>query len=125
MADPIRVMVIDDTSHVRTMLRTMLELDGFEVVAEASSGPEAIDQLDGADPDVVVVDFKMPQVDGIETTRMIRELRPDQIVILYTAFLDDELERRAAEAGVTVSLGKVSGLASLELEIRRHCEKLF
>ena len=118
-------MVIDDTSHVRTMLRTMLELDGFEVVAEASSGPEAIDQLDGADPDVVVVDYKMPEVDGIETTRMIRELRPDQIVILYTAFLDDELERRAAEAGVTVSLGKVSGLASLELEIRRHCEKMF
>lgn len=118
-------MVIDDTSHVRTMLRTMLELDGFDVVAEAGSGSDALDQLDGVEPDVVVVDYKMPQIDGIETTRMIRERRPDQIVILYTAFLDDELERRAADAGVTVSLGKVSGLASLELEIRRHCEKLF
>lgn len=125
MADPIRVMVVDDTIHVRTMLRTMLELDGFEVVAEAGSGPEAIDQLTDSAPDVVVVDYKMPKVDGIETTRMIRELQPDQIVILYTAFLDDDLERRAADAGVTVSLGKVSGLASLELEIRRHCEKLF
>lgn len=125
MADPIRVLVVDDTSHVRSMLRTMLELDGFDVVGEAGSGAEAIEQLPDAKPDVVVVDFKMPDMDGIETTRQIREQNPDQVVILYTAFLDDDLHQRAKEAGVTVALGKVSGLSSLELEIRRQCEQLF
>lgn len=125
MADEIRVMVVDDTSHVRTMLRTMLELDGFNVVGEAASGPDAMEVLADVEADVVVVDYKMPKVDGIETTRMIRERNPDQVVILYTAFLDDDLEARAKEAGVTVALGKVSGLSTLELEIRRQCEKLF
>lgn len=52
----VRVMVVDDTEHVRRMLRSMLELDGFHVVAEAAGGREAIEAVDGADPDVVVID---------------------------------------------------------------------
>lgn len=124
MDETIKVMVVDDTQHVRGMLRSMLELDGFDVVAEADGGPSAIEQIDLCDPDVVVVDYKMPELDGIETTRRIRAMRPDQVVIMYTAFLDEALEAKANDAGVAVCLGKVSGLGSLELEIRRHCEKL-
>lgn len=125
MASSIRVMVVDDTEHVRGMLRSMLELDGFDVVGEAGSGADAIAQVDDADPDVVVMDYKMPDLDGIETTRRILARRPEQVVILYTAFLDDDLRAAAADAGVTLCLGKMSGVASLELEIRRQCEALF
>jgi two-component system, response regulator PdtaR len=122
---PIRVMVVDDTAHVRRMLRNMLELDGFEVVAEAGSGEEALAAVSAADPDVVVIDYKMPELDGLATAARIRTARPEQVMILYTAFVDDDLQRRAREVGVSVVLGKVEGLESLEREITRLCGTLF
>jgi CheY-like chemotaxis protein len=122
---PIKVMVVDDTVHVRRMLRNMLELDGFEVSGEAGSGPEAVEVIDGADPDVVVIDYRMPDVNGLETASLIRALRPDQVMILYTAFVDPELEQRARDVGVSLVLGKVEGLESLEREITRLCGTLF
>jgi CheY-like chemotaxis protein len=122
---PIKVMIVDDTVHVRRMLRNMLELDGFEVVAEAGSGPEAVDVVVGAEPDIVVVDYKMPDVDGLETAARVRAVRPDQVMILYTAFVDADLEARARAVGVSVVLGKVEGLESLEREITRLCGRLF
>ena len=118
-------MVVDDTDHVRRMLRNMLELDGFVVVAEAGNGPDALTAIEAADPDVVVIDYKMPEVDGLETAARIRKKRPEQVMILYTAFVDPELESRAREVGVSVVLGKVEGLESLEREITRLCGTLF
>ena len=122
---PIKVMIVDDTNHVRRMLRSMLELDGFDVVADAGSGSEAIESVEAADPDVVVVDFKMPGMDGLETAAGIRARRPDQVLVMYTAFLDDDLQRRARDTGVAVVLDKVEGLESLEREITRMCRDLF
>ena len=125
MGRAIRVMVVDDTDHVRQMLTSMLTLDGFEVVDEAASGNEAVRRIEGADPDVVVIDYRMPGMDGLATAREIKGLRPSQLMVLYTAFIDDDLQRRADEAGVAVCLGKVEGLASLEREISRLCTSLF
>ena len=125
MDEPIRVMVVDDTDHVRRMLRNMLELDGFSVVAEAASGPEAIEGLGDADIDVAVIDYKMPTMDGLETAARLRRDHPELVMILYTAFVDAELEKRAAEVGVSLVLGKVEGLESLEREITRLCRTLF
>jgi len=116
---PIKVLVVDDTDHVRRMLTTMLSVDGFEVIAGAADGPAAIEAVRSGDPDVVVIDYKMPSMDGLETARRIRDQRPDQHVILYTAFVDEEVERAAAEIGVAVCVGKVEGLGPLEQEIRR------
>ena len=118
-------MVVDDTDHVRRMLRSMLELDGFDVVAEAASGVEAVAAADDADPAVVVMDYRMPGMDGIDAARALRERRPDQVVILYTAFLDNELVRRAEDAGIAACLGKTEGLEVLEREIRGVCGSLF
>lgn len=123
--DAIRVMIVDDTDHVRRMLRNMLELDGFVVVGEAGSGPDAIASIDSAGPDVVVIDYKMPEMDGLDTAARIRARRPEQVMILYTAFVDPDLERRARDVGVSVVLGKVEGLESLEREITRLCGTLF
>lgn len=122
---PIKVMVVDDTVHVRRMLRNMLELDGFVVVAEAGSGDEALTTIDEANPDVVVIDYKMPDVNGLQTAARIREARAEQVMILYTAFVDPELEQQARDVGVSVVLGKVEGLESLEREITRLCGTLF
>ena len=78
-----------------------------------------------ADPQVVVVDYKMPGLDGIETAREIRAHRPDQAIILYTAYLDDTLQREAAAAGVSLCVGKIEGLQTLERDIRRLAGELF
>lgn len=118
-------MVVDDTEHLRRMLVTMLDLDGFAIVGDHGSGEEALAAIDSADPDVVVIDYKMPDMDGLETARRIRAQRPEQVVILYTAFIDDALEAEARKVGVAVCLGKVEGLGSLEREITRLCGSLF
>ncbi len=120
----IRVMVVDDTEHVREMLATMLELDGFEVVAKLDGGRAAIDSVAATAPNVVVMDYKMPQMDGITATKEIRKLAPDVPVILYTAYLDDDLEARAHEAGAALCLGKVEGLEQLERRISEMCIEL-
>jgi CheY-like chemotaxis protein len=110
----VRVLVVDDTDHVRAMLVDMLTLDGFVVVGEASSGPEAIDRAGATNPDVIVMDYKMPGIDGLTAARDIRTRRADQAIILYTAYLDDELEEQAREVGVALCVGKVEGLNQLE-----------
>jgi CheY-like chemotaxis protein len=120
-----RVMVVDDTDHMRKMLRNMLEIDGFEVAGEAASGEQALELVDGADPDVIVLDYMMPGLDGLETARRIRAARPEQVIILYTAFLDPVVEAAAKEAGVDLCLAKVEGLDSLEREISRLAGSLF
>jgi response regulator NasT len=125
MQPPTRVLVVDDTAHVRNMLTSMLTLDGFEVVGSLGSGQEAIDQSEELNPDVVIIDYKMPGLDGLETARRLRDLRPSQVMIMYTAFIDLELQEAAERAGIAVCLAKVEGLASLEHEISRLCTSMF
>jgi DNA-binding NarL/FixJ family response regulator len=125
MAQTIKVMLIDDVDHVRRMLRNMLDLDGFEVVAEAAGGVAALDLIADADPDVVVIDYSMPDLDGIETAARIRAQRAEQVMIMYTAYLQPEIEAMAREVGVALVLGKVEGLESLEREISRLVGTLF
>jgi len=121
----VKVFVIDDTDHVRNMLVQMLELSGFDVVGDADSGETALAKIAKADPQVVVVDYKMPGMDGLATTRAIKQRRPDQAIILYTAYLDAILQKEAIEAGVSMCVGKVEGLATLERDIRRLAGDLF
>lgn len=121
----VRVYVVDDTAHVRKMLVQMLELSGFDVVGQAASGEEAVVEVNEADPQVVVVDYSMPGMNGIDTARTIRAERPDQAIILYTAYLDPDVEREATEAGVSLCVGKIEGLTTLERDIRRLAGELF
>ncbi|MEA2476240.1 MAG: hypothetical protein QOC87_439 [Actinomycetota bacterium] len=120
----VTVMVVDDTDHVRNMLVDMLELDGFEVVGQASSGQQSVELAGIANPDVIVMDYKMPGMDGITSARAIRETRPGQAIILYTAYLDPTLEAEAKDAGVALCVGKVEGLNQLERYITELCRDL-
>ncbi|MCW2745296.1 MAG: putative two-component response regulator [Mycobacterium sp.] len=118
-AAALRVLLVDDTSHVRVMLREMLSLDGFDVVADTGDPLEVNDLARAHDPRVVVMDLKMPGIDGLEATRRLVAERPDQIVVLYTAFLDAEVAERARAAGAALCLEKVDGLPHLEQELGR------
>jgi CheY-like chemotaxis protein len=112
-----KVVVIDDTPHVRAMVVKMLEVDGFTVVGEGGSGAEAILVADQRDPDVIVIDYRMPGMNGLEASRHIRDRHPNQSIILYTAYLDPDLEGRATEAGIALCVDKVEGLNQLERQI--------
>ena len=120
----IRVLIVDDTDHVRNMLSHMLTLDGFEVVGAVGGAAEAIGSLSLSEPDIVIMDLKMPIMDGIAATRAMREDHPTLPIVLYTAYLDDAIAGRAREAGVTACIGKVEGIASLEREISALCLEL-
>ncbi|MDQ3619626.1 MAG: response regulator transcription factor [Actinomycetota bacterium] len=117
----LKVLVVDDTEHVRDMLVQMLELDGFDVVGQASSGGEAIDLAKSSDPNVIVMDFVMPDLDGLSAAKAIKKDRPTQAIILYTAYLDANVENQAREAGVALVVGKVEGLNQLERHINELC----
>jgi CheY-like chemotaxis protein len=120
----VRVLIVDDTEHVRNMLSHMLTLDGFEVVGAAGGASEAIGLLEEASPDIVIMDLKMPVMDGIAATRVMRKDHATLPIILYTAYLDDAIAERARDAGVTACIGKVEGIASLEREISALCLEL-
>ena len=94
-----KILVAEDETIIRLDLRDLLERAGFEVCAEAKDGEEAIELARSAEPDVAVLDVKMPKLDGIEAARRILEERPIPIVML-TAYGQDELVSRAVEAGV-------------------------
>lgn len=120
----VRVLLVDDTEHVRQMLVEMLTLDGFDIVGQADSGQAAIDATRASLPDIIVMDLKMPRMDGITATEHIRTFSPTVPIILYTAYLDSDIELRAKEAGVTACIGKIEGLDSLEREISALCMDL-
>ena len=94
-----RILIAEDETIIRLDLREILERAGFEVCAEARDGEEAVALALSEEPDLAILDVKMPRLDGIDAARRILGERPIPIVIL-TAYGQDELVARAVEAGV-------------------------
>jgi two-component system, response regulator PdtaR len=94
-----RILIAEDETIIRLDLRKLLEEAGHEVCAEARDGAEAVELVEEHDPDLAILDVKMPRLDGIEAAKRILEERPIPIVML-TAYGQDELVARAVEAGV-------------------------
>jgi DNA-binding NarL/FixJ family response regulator len=96
----IRVLIADDHAVVRQGLRSFLDLqDDIEVVGEAADGAEALAAAERLAPDVVLIDLVMPNVDGIEAIRGLRERVPDARAIVLSSFVDDEKLFPAVRAG--------------------------
>jgi two-component system, response regulator PdtaR len=94
-----RVLIAEDETIIRLDLAEMLARAGFHVCGEARDGVEAVELARSEQPDVAVLDVKMPRLDGIEAARRILDERPIPIVML-TAYGQEELVSRAVEAGV-------------------------
>jgi DNA-binding NarL/FixJ family response regulator len=105
--EPVRVVLADDQRLVRESLGTLLGLlAGIDLVASASDGEEALALADEHRPDVVLMDLRMPRLDGIEATRRLRERRPEVRVIALTTYADDESVLGALRAGARGYLTK-------------------
>jgi response regulator NasT len=100
-----RVLIAEDETIIRLDLRGALEAAGYDVCGEARDGLEAVQLAEELEPDVILMDVKMPRLDGIEAARRILEQRPVPIVML-TAFGQEELVARAVDAGVFGYLAK-------------------
>jgi len=96
--DTIRILLVDDHQVVREGLRHMLELEAdMEIVGQSADGFEALSQVEMLSPNIVLMDIKMPGVDGIELTRQLKEKLPSSNVIMLTLY--DEYLAQAIEAG--------------------------
>jgi response regulator NasT len=94
-----RILIAEDETIIRLDLRDLLVRSGFEVVAEAKDGEEAVELARSEEPDLAILDVKMPRLDGIDAARQILDERAIPIVML-TAYGQEELVSRAVEAGV-------------------------
>jgi DNA-binding NarL/FixJ family response regulator len=96
----IRILIVDDTAMVRVVVRRVLESDGrFEVVGESTNGHEAIDHSQSLQPDLVLLDLAMPEMDGLEALPHIHRVSPDANVIVLSSFSPDQMGEVAISNG--------------------------
>lgn len=102
-----RVLLADDTPEIRLLLRMALELEGgFEVVAEAADGAQALHLADDHHPDAVILDLAMPVMDGLEAIPAIRRAAPDTKILVLSGFTSDQMEKEALSVGADAYLEK-------------------
>lgn len=110
----IRVLIVDDQELIRQSLKIVLNVSaGIEVVDTAASGAKALKSVAAHRPDVVLMDIRMPEMDGVEATRLIKERYPQTKVIVLTTFDDDEYVFGALKNGASGYLLKGSGISEL------------
>jgi DNA-binding NarL/FixJ family response regulator len=105
---PNRALIVDDDDDMRFLVRVLIEAanEGLAVAAEARNGDEAVERWREHQPDVIVLDYRMPGRSGLEVAAEILAEAPDQSIILFSAFLDDDTLARADALGVRACLSK-------------------
>jgi DNA-binding NarL/FixJ family response regulator len=122
---PVRLMIVDDHADVRFLIRAIVD-DVHEtldvvVAGEADGVRAALESIDQVDPDVVVLDAVMPIVGGLEAAPMILARRPQQTILMCSAFVDDDLRDRALAAGIAACVSKddLEDIPRLAVELAR------
>jgi DNA-binding NarL/FixJ family response regulator len=107
------VLIVDDHQGFRERTRTLLESEGFEVIAEAADGAEALARADETGPDVVLLDVQLPDLDGFEVTRRLREGNPAPAIVLVSSRDASDYGEQIASCGARgfVPKGELSGEA--------------
>jgi response regulator NasT len=122
---PRRVLIAEDEALIRLDLKEMLQEEGYDVVGEAGDGEEAVRLAEELGPDLVILDVKMPVLDGISAAERITGARLAAVVML-TAFSQRELVERAVDAGamayVVKPFGKADLLPTIEVAVARHAQ---
>jgi DNA-binding NarL/FixJ family response regulator len=123
MSEPIKVMIVDDHTLFRQGLRKVLETyREIQVIGEASDGREAIARIGELQPDVVLMDIKMPRMEGFESTRLIRESYPELVIIALTMYEDADYVVKMVHAGANGYMHKDISVDKLVDAIRHMHE---
>jgi DNA-binding NarL/FixJ family response regulator len=119
-----RILVADDNAAVRRYLRGLLEQqDGWEVCEEARNGPEAVSRFRESGPDLIVLDFQMPDMNGLETARQIMRENPAIPILMVSLFLSKQLTQEAQRAGIKGACAKTdisSVVEAIEALLRKE-----
>jgi DNA-binding NarL/FixJ family response regulator len=116
----IRILIVDDKERVRRDLTTALGLmEGLEVIGEAADGLEALWQAEKLSPDVVLMDLKMPRIDGFEAARQIKDRHLARGVVALSLYGDTTTRQRAARVGVDAFVEKGISIQTLNEIIRQ------
>lgn len=94
-----RILIVDDAAFMRMMIRDILTKNGYEVVAEANDGLQAIEKYKEVKPDLVTMDITMPEMDGIQSLKEIRKIDPNAKVIMCSAMGQQAMVIDAIQAG--------------------------
>jgi DNA-binding NarL/FixJ family response regulator len=103
----IRILIVDDSPLVRARLRQMLQQHpGWRVCGEAASGQDALDKAKRSAPDLIVLDFLMPGMDGLEAARQLAKLVPQVPILMFSLHISPQLIEQARDAGVRGAVSK-------------------
>jgi two-component system, NarL family, response regulator LiaR len=115
-----RILVVDDNAPIRGLVREFIEArPGLEVCGEATDGVEGIEKGRKLKPDLIVLDFLMPRINGLQAAVILHEIVPNAPIILLTFYKDAVPTDLAQAAGVASILSKTDQLASLPDEVQR------
>ncbi len=105
------VLVVDDEPDMRNIARVFLERGGFDVVDEAANGWQALERFLELDPppipSVVLLDNRMPGLTGLEVAERMLSQHPNQVIVLFSAFLDNAVQKEARDIGITACVSKM------------------
>jgi len=119
MSRPISVVVCDDVPELRRLARAVLEQDGeMEVVGEASDGREALEVIERLQPDVVVLDLSMPEIDGLEAIPLIHQISPPSEIVVFSGFEEGKVAEVALSLKASRYVRKGSPLEDLRSAVR-------
>ena len=100
------ILIVDDASFVRTMIKNILTKNGFDVIDEAENGAEAIEKYKKLQPELIIMDIIMPEIDGIQAVKEIKKLNPDAKIIMCSAVGQQSMINEAMQAGAEDFIAK-------------------
>jgi DNA-binding NarL/FixJ family response regulator len=116
------VLIVDDDDAFRKVLRTLFaNRSGFRICVEARDGANAIKKAKLLSPSLAVLDFSMPEMNGLQLTRKLKDFAPELPIFMLTADYDADFEKEALSCGVTSVFSKLDDLATLVANARAAC----
>ena len=116
------ILIVDGDRSFRKLLYTLFKSGGgFDTCVEARNGVEAIDRAKSRSPSLAILDFSMPEMNGLQLARKLKELAPELPMFMLTADYDSDFEKKALSCGITSVFSKLDDLGTLVANARAAC----